>query len=153
MGLDVYAVRPSQSRVSDRAAFQQIQAMPAEERGEFGWLHPDDLEPFDELPRDFAQGGLFWPSDGDPTGFRGQVYEKWVSDEFGLSLYELFDPDDVRGFLERLDEWLGRAEAGDAEIPSFGADSDDGYALTRARSLAAYLGAAAAQDLWLFPDY
>ncbi|NKY57470.1 hypothetical protein [Nocardia flavorosea] len=139
MGLDVYAVRPSQSRVSDMAAFQQIQAMPAEERGEFGWLHPDDLEPFDELPRDFAQGGLFWPSDGDPTGVRGQVYEKWVSDEFGLSLYELFDPDDVRGFVERLDEWLGRAEAGEAEIPVLGADSGDGYALTRVRSLGAYL--------------
>lgn len=63
--------------------------------------------------------------------------KKWVSEEFGLSLYELSDPGAVRGFLERLVEWLGRAESGDAEIPLFGADSDDGYALTRVRSLAA----------------
>ncbi|WP_280401184.1 hypothetical protein [Nocardia carnea] len=153
MGLDVYAVRPNQGRVTDMAAFEQLQAMPPEERGEFGWLHPDDLEPFEELPRDFAEGGLFWPSDGDPTGFRGQVYEKWVSDEFGLSLYEVFDPDDVRNFLERLDEWFTRVDTGEAEVPLFGDDSDDGHALTRVRSLAAYLQAVADQDLWLFPDY
>ncbi|MFI5720575.1 hypothetical protein [Nocardia sp. NPDC051750] len=153
MGLDVYAVRPNQSRVTDIAAFEQLQAMPPEERGEFGWVHPDDLDPFEDLPRDFSQGGLFWPSDGDPTGFRGQVYEKWVSDEFGLSFYELFDPEDVRSLLERLDEWFTRAESGEAAVPLFGDDSDDGHALTRVRSLAEYLRAVTAQDLWLFPDY
>ncbi|MEU4311394.1 hypothetical protein [Nocardia sp. NPDC024068] len=153
MGLDVYAVRPSQERVTDMAAFQQLQATPEEERGEFGWLHPADLTPFHDLPRDFAEGGLFWPSDGDPTGFRGQVYEKWVSDEFRMSLYDLFDPDDVRVLLERVDEWFDRADAGDAQVPLFGHDSDDGHALERVRAFAAFLRAAADQDLWFFPDY
>ncbi|MEV0108170.1 hypothetical protein AB0H42_17790 [Nocardia sp. NPDC050799] len=153
MGLDVYAVRPSQDRVIDNAAFRRLQEMPPAERGEFGWLRPAELEPFRELPREFATGGLFWPSDGDPTGFRGQVYDEWVSDEFGLGLYELFDPEEVRGLLKRLDEWLVRAESGVVPVPLFGHDGDDGYALTRVRSLAAFLRAAAAQDLWLFPDY
>lgn len=153
MGLDVYAVRPSQSRVTDGAAFRRLQDMAPEERGEFGWLHPEEPEPFRELSREFATGGLFWPSDGDPTGFRGQVYDGWISDEFGLSFYDLFDPEEVRGLLKRLDEWLVRAETGAVPVPLFGRDSDDGYALARVRSLAAFLRAAAAQHLWLFPDY
>lgn len=153
MGLDVYAVRPSQGRVTDMAAFQQLQAMPEDERGEFGWMHPDEMEPFQELPRDFSLGGLFWPSDGDPTGFRGKVYEQWVSDEFGVSLYDLFDPGDVRDLLERVREWFGRVDSGEATVPLFGHDSDDGHARTRVRSLAAFLEAAVAQELWLFPDY
>ena len=153
MGLDVYAVRPDQSRVSDGAAFRRLQEVPSAERGEFGWLHPVEPGPFRELPSEFATGGVFLPSDGDPTGFRGQVYEKWISDEFGLSLYELFDPEQVRELLKQLDDWLGRADAGEVTVPLFGHDSDDGYALTRVRSLAAFLRATAAQDLWLFPDY
>lgn len=153
MGLDVYAVRPSQSRVIDSAAFHRLQEMPPEERGEFGWLPPEELEPFRALPREFATGGLFWPSDGDPTGFRGKIYQEWISDEFGVGLYDLVDPEDVRDLLKRLDEWLGRANAGAVPVPLFGHDSDDGYALTRVRSLAAFLRAAAAQGLWLFPDY
>jgi hypothetical protein len=153
MGLDVYAVRPSQDRVIDNAAFQRLQEMPPEERGEFGWLRPAELEPFRELPREFTTGGLFWPSDGDPTGFRGQVYDEWVSDEFGVGLYDLVDPEEVRGLLKRLDEWLVRAESGAVPVPLFGQDSDDGHALTRVRSLAAFLRAVAAQNLWLFPDY
>ncbi|MEU1521438.1 hypothetical protein [Nocardia rhamnosiphila] len=153
MGLDVYAVRPGQSRVTDGAAFRRLQDMAPEERGEFGWLHPEEPEPFRELAREFATGGLFWPSDGDPTGFRGQVYDGWISDEFGLSFYDLFDPEEVRGLLKRLDEWLVRAETGAVPVPLFGHDSDDGYALARVRSLAAFLRAAAAQGLWLFPDY
>ncbi|MFI6313391.1 hypothetical protein ACIBEK_25100 [Nocardia fusca] len=153
MGLDVYAVRPSQDRVIDNAAFQRLQEMPPEERGEFGWLRPAELEPFRELPREFTTGGLFWPSDGDPTGFRGQVYDEWVSDEFGVGLYDLVDPEEVRGLLKRLDEWLVRAESGAVPVPLFGHDSDDGYALARVRSLAAFLRAVAAQNLWLFPDY
>ncbi|GGL19795.1 hypothetical protein [Nocardia jinanensis] len=153
MGLDVYAVRPSQSRVTDSGAFRRLQEMSPAERGEFGWLHPAELEPFHELPREFATGGVFWPSDGDPTGIRGQVYDEWVSDEFGLSLYELFDPEDVRGLLRRLDDWLERAGNGEVTVPLFGHDSDDGYALSRVRSLVAFLRATAAQELWLFPDY
>ncbi|MGW1739452.1 hypothetical protein ACWCPQ_11650 [Nocardia sp. NPDC001965] len=84
MGLDVYAVRPDQSRVTDGAAFRRLQELPPAERGEFGWLRPAEPGPFEQLPREFAVGGVFWPSDGDPTGFRGQVYDEWVSDEFGL---------------------------------------------------------------------
>jgi hypothetical protein len=135
------------------AAFHRFRETPEGERGELSWLPPRDLGPFTELPRDFGVGGLFWPSDGDPSGFRGQIYAEQLSDALGVSLYEPFDPMGVRALLGQLDERLARAEEGAAAVPLFGRDVDDGYALTRMRSLTAFVRAAAEQELWFYPDY
>lgn len=149
MGLDVYAVRPDQSQLPDMTAFLRLDEG---ERERVGWLPPSERGPFREISRDFATGGLALPADGDPTGFRGKVYEPWVLQEFGFSLYEPFDPRDVQALLADLDEWLPKAEREQVAMPLFG-ESGDAHALDRVRAFVDFVRASDQQKLWLRPDF
>ncbi|GAA3545317.1 hypothetical protein GCM10022419_026940 [Nonomuraea rosea] len=138
MGLDVYAVRPGDPSVTGHSTLSTPVTFP--------WKVPEDIEPFKNMPRGFP-AGVFWPSDSDITGFRGKVYEDWVSRHLGTSLYELLDPDEVQVLADALDRWL--AEHPDTEI-----DLGDGPQPRAAiESLGHFFKAAAAQRLWFFPDF
>ncbi|GAA4621823.1 hypothetical protein GCM10023196_011680 [Actinoallomurus vinaceus] len=113
------------------------------------WEPPADLDPFEEIPRDFPEG-LFWPSDGDFTGFRGQVYREWVNGTFGVNLYELHDPAQVRDFADHLIRWLAEALA--AGTDKVRLDEDMVVPLSGIEALAAFVRTSADQGLWLFPD-
>ncbi|GAA0330499.1 hypothetical protein NE235_21320 [Actinoallomurus spadix] len=141
MGLDVYAVRPGDPAVKGHDTLRTPVT--------WEWEGPADLDPFEDVPRDFPEG-LFWPSDGDSTGFRGQVYREWVNRTLGFNLYELLDPAQVRDLADRLDHWLTDARAaGTDEVPL---DDATTVPLSGIEALAAFVRATAAQDLWLFPD-
>ncbi|MFD1547680.1 hypothetical protein [Nonomuraea guangzhouensis] len=139
MGLDVYAVRPGDPSVTGHGTLSKPIT--------FQWMVPEDIEPFENMPRGFP-AGVFWPSDSDITGFRGKVYEGWVSKHLDTSLYALLDPDEVQVLADALDRWL--AEHPDTEI-----DLGDGHPQPRAviESLGHFFKAAAAQRLWFFPDF
>jgi hypothetical protein len=141
MGLDVYAVRPGDPAVTGHDTL----VTPVT----WEWEGPTDLDPFEDIPRDFPEG-LFWPSDGDFTGFRGQVYREWVSGTLGVNLYELHDPAQVRELDGRLARWLSDAIA--AGTDKVRLDSETVVPLSGIEALAAFVRAAADQGLWLFPD-
>jgi hypothetical protein len=141
MGLDVYAVRPGDPAVTGHDTLQTPVT--------WEWEPPADLDPFEDIPRD-SPDGLFWPSDGDCTGFRGQVYREWVNDTFAVNLYELLDPAQVRGLADRLDRWL--ADARDAGTEKIALSAGTVVTLAGVEALARFVRTAAAQGLWLFPD-
>jgi hypothetical protein len=142
MGLDVYAVRSGDPAVTGHATLVKPVA--------WQWGLPEDLAPFKDIPREFPEG-LFWPSDGDFTGFRGQVYQDWVEARLGESLYELHDPAEVAGLADRLDRWLDEARAsGTTEFELYEGRT---VPLVAIEVLARFVRAAADQGLWLFPDY
>jgi hypothetical protein len=141
MGLDVYAVRPGDPAVTGHATLETPVT--------WEWEAPADLDPFEDIPRDFPEG-LFWPSDGDFTGFRGQVYRQWVSGTLGVNLYELHDPAQVRDLDGRLARWMSDAIA--AGTDKVRLDGDTVVPLSGIEALAAFVRAAADQRLWLFPD-
>ena len=142
MGLDVYAVRPGDPAVTSHATLVKPIT--------WQWGLPEELTPFKDLPRDFPQG-LFWPSDGDFTGFRGQIYQEWIADTLGGSLYELHDPGEVADLAGRLDQWLDKARAaGTAELELYEGTT---VPLAAIEVLTRFVRAAADQKLWLYPDY
>jgi hypothetical protein len=141
MGLDVYAVRPGDPTVTGHDTLQTPVT--------WEWEPPADLDPFEDIPRDFPEG-LFWPSDGDCTGFRGQIYREWVNDAFGVNLYELHDPAQVRDLAGRLDRWLADARGAGTDKVSLGGGTV--VPLGGIEALVEFVRAAAAQGLWLFPD-
>jgi hypothetical protein len=141
MGLDVYAVRPGDPAVTGHDTLETPVT--------WEWEPPADLEPFDEIPRDFPEG-LFWPSDGDVTGFRGQMYREWVNGTLGVNLYELHDPAQVRDLADRLARWLADARAAGTDKVSL--DDDTIVPLSGIEALAEFVRVGADQDLWLFPD-
>jgi hypothetical protein len=141
MGLDVYAVRPGDPAVKGHDTLQTPVT--------WEWEGPANLDPFEDVPRDFPEG-LFWPSDGDFTGFRGQVYREWVNATLGFNLYELLDPAQVRTLAGRLDEWL--ADARTSGVDKIELSDGTTVPLSGIEALAQFLHAATAQNLWLFPD-
>ncbi|MFL6055744.1 MAG: hypothetical protein ACJ72W_23015 [Actinoallomurus sp.] len=141
MGLDVYAVRPGDPAVRGHDTLETPVT--------WEWEGPADLDPFEDVPRDFPEG-LFWPSDGDFTGFRGQVYREWLNGTLGVNLYELLDPAQVRDLADRLDRWLTEARAGGTDKTELGDDTV--VPLSGIEALAQFVRASADQGLWLFPD-
>ena len=141
MGLDVYAVRPGDPAVRGHDTLETPVT--------WEWDGPADLAPFEDIPRDFPEG-LFWPSDGDFTGFRGQVYRQWVNDTFGTNLYELHDPAQVREFAGRIGRWLDKARTAGTEKVELGPDMI--VPLSGIEALEGFVRTAADQELWLFPD-
>jgi hypothetical protein len=141
MGLDVYAVRPGDPAVTGHDTLETPVT--------WEWEGPADLDPFEDVPRDLPEG-LFWPSDGDFTGFRGQVYREWLNGTIGFNLYELLDPAQVRDLADRLDRWLTDARAGGTDKVKLGDDTV--VPLSGIEALAQFVRASADQGLWLFPD-
>lgn len=141
MGLDVYAVRPGDPAVQGHDTLETPVM--------WEWEPPQDLVPFEEIPRDFPEG-LHWPSDGDFTGFRGQIYRDWVNDTFGANLYALHDPAQVRELADGIDRWLRTARTGGVGKVQLGGDTV--VPLTGIDALGQFVRTAADQGLWLFPD-
>jgi hypothetical protein len=141
MGLDVYAVRPGDPSVQGHDTLETPVT--------WEWDAPEDLDPFESISRDFPEG-LFWPSDGDFTGFRGQIYQPWVHDTLGANLYELHDPAQVRELADRFDQWLEDAKAKGASEVRLG--DETAVPLAGIEALGQFLRSAAEQGLWLFPD-
>ncbi|GAA5022599.1 hypothetical protein [Kitasatospora paranensis] len=141
MGLDVYAVRPGDAAVTGHATLTRPVA--------FGWLAPSGTDAFRAVDRGYPDG-LMWPSDGDPTGFRGAVHQQGVEDEFGVSPYELADPAEVAALAGRVDDWLAAARREGRTEVELGAGA---VPLGGIAALGRFLGAAASQGLWLLPDF
>ena len=144
MGLDVYAVRPTDERV----------VVVADAGPGVRWQGPPDPSVFEALPRwdGATRQGLWWPSDGDPVGTRGAVYADLVENAFAVSLYELLSPTEVSALASRVRAVVDGPAAGLAALDA-GPEAGDDEASALLRALSTFLDAAAAQGCWLYPDY